>query len=174
MLDASFSNNSHKNIKAFPIVAEIIGTGDVISSVKPKTKSNVIIGEKIRFARGDIIDISPKKIQEKAHTENIAARVIAIEERMLIIILIASGFFLILNFIADMESDITIIPSVARKDSHKPMSNNACGDIASIKTSATKRDVILSASLFIKYEIYTMQSIITALDAEEENPVIAR
>ena len=150
------------------------GMGDSIIKINPKMSNNVIIGENIRLVRGDITEISPKNNHEKAHTENIAARVIAIDDNIFTDIRIARGFFLILNFIADIESEMTIIPSVAKKESHKPISNKALGDIASIKTKATKSEVMLSASLFIKYETYTIQSIMTAREADDEKPVMAR
>ena len=84
-----------------------------------------MIGEKSRLVIGETIDISPKNSQEKAHTENIAAKVIAIDENVLIAILIPKGFFFSLKLNTDMMSETTIIPSVAKKDNHKPISNKA-------------------------------------------------
>ena len=103
---------------------EMAGIGEKIIKASPKSNSSVIIGDNIRFVRGEIIDISPKNSHENAHTENIAANVMEMDESMLIAILIKIGFFLILYFISDIISDTDMMPSVAKKDSHRPISNN--------------------------------------------------
>ena len=82
------------------------------------------------------MDISPKNSQEKAQTENIAAKVIAIDEKVLIAICVQRGFFLSLKLKVEIISETTIIPSVAKKDSQRPISNKAWGDIANIKNKA--------------------------------------
>ena len=65
------------------------------------------------------------------------------------------------------------MPRTAKKESQRPMSQTAGGEIKRMRKSAKKREVIASLSLLSRKDVYTKLVMIKARTVEEEKPVSA-
>ena len=101
------------------------GNGDIISNINPNTMINVTIGVNIKLARGETIDISPKQYHEKKQVETTAVSVTTTDMVNFMSALNQNAFFLKWKLSLYVNSEISIMPKVARNDIHRPISDIA-------------------------------------------------